>query len=44
MTAHALAHVQKQAEEAGMNGYITKPLNINKLQETLTRVMSKSQG
>lgn len=40
MTAHAIADIQTQAMEAGMNGYITKPVNIVKLNEEIAAVLN----
>lgn len=39
MTANAFEEDKKSAYEAGMNGFITKPINIQKLFETLRGVL-----
>ena len=36
ITAHSDNSDRKMAEEAGMNGYITKPIKLQQLQEALT--------
>jgi len=44
MTAHALTDVRKEAFDAGMNDYITKPINILKLKEIIeTTLMETSR-
>lgn len=43
MTAHALAYVKEQAETVGMNDYITKPVDINKLKQTIAQIMSEAR-
>ena len=37
MTADAFADDIKKSEEAGMNGHIAKPIDIEKLEEALQR-------
>ena len=37
MTADAFADDIRKAEEAGMNGHISKPVDIGKLEEALQR-------
>ncbi len=39
MTAHAISEVQKKADEAGMNGYVTKPIDINGLENTILEIV-----
>lgn len=39
MTANAFAEDIRQAEEAGMNGHIAKPLDLEKMRETLAEVL-----
>lgn len=41
LTAHALAEFQKRSVDAGMDGYLTKPLSINELTTALTRYRHK---
>ena len=38
MTAHALQEERKTIEMADINGYITKPVNLQELADTLHRV------
>lgn len=38
MTAHALSSVQTQCLEAGMNGFLTKPIQFNELQNALEQL------
>ena len=37
LTAHALKEVRDSSFEAGINGYITKPVDISRLDEILNR-------
>ena len=39
MTANAFHEDIKNAEKAGMNGYIAKPLDIQDMKATLQRVL-----
>ncbi len=41
MTANAFAEDIRQAEEAGMNGHIAKPLDLEKMRETLAEVLKR---
>ena len=41
MTANAFEEDKKNALDAGMNGHIAKPIDIEKLLRTLTEVMTK---
>lgn len=40
MTAHALAGFRKQALEAGMNDYVTKPVNFPELDRTIQNLLN----
>lgn len=40
MTANASAEDVKSAEEAGMNGHIAKPLDVQRMMETINEVLS----
>lgn len=42
MTANAFEEDKQQALKCGMNGHISKPIDIKKLFETLDRIISKS--
>lgn len=42
MTANAFDEDRKEAEEAGMNGYVAKPIDIKQLMATLDALMNKS--
>lgn len=44
MTAHAIAGFREKCVEAGMNDYITKPVDFRELEYTLHRVMSSATG
>ena len=39
MTANAFAEDKEKAYEAGMNGYLSKPINIPELLETIGRIL-----
>jgi PAS domain S-box-containing protein len=39
MTAHAISEVQQRADEAGMNGYLTKPIDIHGLEQTILEIV-----
>ncbi|MDE5583657.1 MAG: response regulator [Ruminococcus sp.] len=39
MTANAFEEDRQEAIEAGMNGYVAKPINIDKLMETLKEIL-----
>ena len=41
MTANAFAEDAQAAAEAGMNGHIAKPLDVDKMMETLQEVLSR---
>lgn len=41
MSAHAVTSVQADAMQAGMNGYITKPVDITKLQISINEIMDQ---
>lgn len=41
MTANAFQDDVQRSFEAGMNVHITKPLDINKIREAITDVMTK---
>jgi PAS domain S-box-containing protein len=41
MTAHALTDIQRKAEAAGMDGYITKPIDITTLDKTIREILNK---
>ena len=40
MTANAFEEDKKDALEAGMDGHIAKPINVNKLMEVLASVLT----
>jgi len=42
LTAHAMKGDQQRFMEAGMNGYIAKPFEMDELQQEIERVMAKS--
>ncbi|MGE4470654.1 MAG: response regulator [Desulfovibrio sp.] len=44
MTAHALAADQKKSREAGMDDYISKPINPDQLVQTLNRWLKNAEG
>lgn len=41
MTAHALSEFREKCKEAGMNGFVTKPVNYNTLNEGIQKTMNK---
>jgi signal transduction histidine kinase/CheY-like chemotaxis protein len=42
LTAHALQDYEEKSYQAGMNSYLTKPVDINQLSEVLRNVTSKN--
>ncbi len=42
MTAHAVAEIKQQGMDAGMNDYITKPIDITKIQERIDKLIYDS--
>jgi CheY-like chemotaxis protein len=38
LTAHAMAEEKERTKKAGFAAHLTKPLNINELAETITRL------
>jgi hypothetical protein len=44
LTAHALKDYEDKSFEAGMNGYLTKPVDINLLAEALDKVLINSSA
>lgn len=44
MTAHAFGEMRAQAAAAGMNGYITKPLDVSQLEAEILRLIEKNQN
>ena len=43
MTAHAIKGIKEQCFDAGMNGYITKPIDPDKLYEVLKKILPDKQ-
>ncbi len=43
MTANAFEEDRKNAVKAGMNGHISKPINVDDLMSTLTSVLKNTQ-
>ena len=43
MTANAFEEDKKEAENAGMNGHLAKPVDIDKLFEMLARFLAKKE-
>ena len=39
MTANAFEEDKKTALDAGMNGFVAKPVNVNEMMETLKRML-----
>ncbi len=44
MTANAFAEDRKRAFDAGMNGHIAKPIDIEKMEQAILSVLSKSKA
>jgi len=44
MTAHLIEHDKQTCLEAGMNSYLSKPLNLSKLNETVTQFLTQTQN
>jgi signal transduction histidine kinase/CheY-like chemotaxis protein/serine/threonine protein kinase len=44
MTAHALTGIDEQCREAGMNGCLTKPIQLDRLQAALEQIADGSLG
>ena len=44
MTANAFAEDRKKAFDAGMNGHIAKPIDIEKLRVTILSVLNKQKN
>ena len=44
MTANAFKEDEQAAERAGMQGHIAKPIDLQKMLETIRRVLQKAQG
>ncbi|MGO9966639.1 MAG: response regulator [Bryobacteraceae bacterium] len=44
ITADAMAGTRERCEEAGMNGYITKPVKVDELHEALSRWLPQKQS
>mgnify|MGYP003589915186 CR=1 FL=1 len=42
LTAHAVVDVQDRCLEAGMNGFITKPVRIEEIESRIAEVLSRS--
>ena len=41
MTAYAFAEDRKRAFDAGMNGHIAKPINVDVILENLDRILGR---
>ena len=44
MTAYAFAEDRKRAFNAGMNGHIAKPIDIEKMEKDIHRVLNKQKN
>lgn len=44
MTANAFAEDRKMALDAGMNGHIAKPIDIEKLEEIILSLLNKQEN
>ena len=44
MTANAFAEDRKRAFDAGMNGHIAKPIDMEKLEEVILSVLNKQEN
>lgn len=44
MTANAFIEDIHNAEEAGMNGHIAKPIDIDRMMQTMTDVLKEARG
>ena len=40
MTANAFSEDKKKAKDVGMDGYIAKPIDVNKLVSTIVNILS----
>ncbi|MEE1439062.1 MAG: response regulator [Lachnospiraceae bacterium] len=44
LTAYAFAEDRKRAFDAGMNGHIAKPIDIEKMEKVIHRVLNKQKN
>ncbi len=44
MTAHAISEVRERCMKAGMNGYITKPVDITRMQTNIMEILTDKEG
>jgi len=44
MTAHALAGDRERCLEAGMDGYVSKPINVQELAEALENLTTRNES
>lgn len=44
MTANAFAEDRKRAVDIGMNGHIAKPIDIEKMEKVIHRVLNKQKN